>query len=142
MVYRRHDWASRAGWIVAIAVFSHFILDGLVHVRELPVLGENSYRFGLGLWNHLAFELTLEAAMFVAGLAIYLRAPGKSASILRRTIFAVVLTALAVVTIAGQATSTVPPPEGTLRINWVCAPLFFLALCYGFDRVGRASARS
>lgn len=34
---RTRRWRSRAALIVGLAVFSHFLLDALVHVPELPV---------------------------------------------------------------------------------------------------------
>jgi hypothetical protein len=37
--------------VVAATVFSHFLLDALVHVAGLPRLGAGSYRVGLGLWH-------------------------------------------------------------------------------------------
>lgn len=55
-------WVATAGWVggrgwatvvVAAAVFSHFLLDFLVHIPELPLLGEASPKVGLGLWNQM-----------------------------------------------------------------------------------------
>ena len=41
-----------AALVVAATVFSHFVLDVLVHVAGLPLLGDASYHLGLGLWRH------------------------------------------------------------------------------------------
>ncbi|MEJ2272339.1 MAG: hypothetical protein P8X91_07650, partial [Candidatus Bathyarchaeota archaeon] len=38
--------------IMAGAVFSHFILDFIVHTNDIPILFDDSYRLGLGLWNY------------------------------------------------------------------------------------------
>jgi membrane-bound metal-dependent hydrolase YbcI (DUF457 family) len=40
----------RASAIVGVAVFSHWVLDFIVHVPDLP-LYDNSAKVGLGLWT-------------------------------------------------------------------------------------------
>ncbi len=53
---------ARAAVIVAAAVFSHFIVDALVHVPELPLLGEASPKLGLSLWENMPLALGVELA--------------------------------------------------------------------------------
>jgi membrane-bound metal-dependent hydrolase YbcI (DUF457 family) len=62
---------SRAFLVIATLVVSHFLLDGLVHVPELPLLGQGSPKVGLALWNHMPLELSLETVMALAGLVVY-----------------------------------------------------------------------
>jgi len=52
---------SAAIWIGA-GVFSHWILDYLVHRPDLP-LYDDTMKMGLGLWNYPAVALSLEAAL-------------------------------------------------------------------------------
>jgi hypothetical protein len=54
-------------------VFSHWLLDLIVHVQDLP-LWRDSYKVGFGLWQHRWIELALEIAILLAGAAIYARA--------------------------------------------------------------------
>src|SRR4029077_18134882 len=64
--------------VVAGAAFSHWLLDLVVHVRDLPLLG-NSMKVGFGLWRHAWISLSLELAILFAGAAIYARyAPSKT----------------------------------------------------------------
>jgi hypothetical protein len=42
---------SKLAWALALAVFSHFVLDLIVHVPDLPVFGQGSIKLGLGLWR-------------------------------------------------------------------------------------------
>lgn len=65
----RH-WQAAA--IVGVAVFSHYWVDVLVHVRDLPIAGNDSPKLGLGLWNHPMASLIAELVVFGAGLAVYL----------------------------------------------------------------------
>lgn len=62
-------WAAA---LVAAAVFSHWLLDALVHAPEMPLAGEASLKVGLGLWDAIAAALAVEAVVAVAGLWAYL----------------------------------------------------------------------
>jgi hypothetical protein len=65
----RH-WQASA--VVAVAVFSHYLLDALVHVRDLPIMGNDSPKIGLGLWNNPTATLVAELLVFGTGLGLYL----------------------------------------------------------------------
>jgi len=52
----------RAAAIVGLTVFSHWVLDFLVHRPDLP-LYDNSAKVGLGLWNLPAVAFGLEALL-------------------------------------------------------------------------------
>lgn len=58
--------------ITAAAVFSHWVLDLIVHVPDLPLIGD-SLKVGLGLWNFPMLSLALELVTLWAGVAIYVR---------------------------------------------------------------------
>jgi hypothetical protein len=64
----RH-WQAAA--IVGVAVFSHYPLDLLVHMPDLPITGNDSPKLGLGLWNNLTAALIAELLVFGLGLATY-----------------------------------------------------------------------
>ena len=58
--------------VVAGAVFSHWLLDLVVHVPDLPLLGD-SFKVGFGLWRHVWLSFPLEIALMLAGAGIYAR---------------------------------------------------------------------
>jgi hypothetical protein len=58
---------------VSAAVFSHWVLDLIVHTPDLP-LYDNSAKVGLGLWRHIAISFPLELILLFAGARIYARA--------------------------------------------------------------------
>jgi hypothetical protein len=64
----RH-WQAAA--LVGVAAFSHYPLDVLVHVPDLPLAGQNSPKLGLGLWNYPVATRAAELLVFGAGLAVY-----------------------------------------------------------------------
>src|SRR6266540_1015557 len=63
---------KRAAAVIGAAVFSHWVLDLLVHRPDLP-LYDNSAKVGLGLWNVPAIALGLEAALLFGGMWLYFR---------------------------------------------------------------------
>src|SRR5467141_1601468 len=62
--------SRRAALLVAAAVFSHWVLDLIVHRPDLP-LYDDTLKMGLGLWNYPAVAFLLEAALFLGGVWIY-----------------------------------------------------------------------
>ena len=68
-------WARKRYRIGALflgaAVFSHWFLDWITHRPDLQLVPGIATRVGLGLWNHPALEVTIETAMYVAAIAIY-----------------------------------------------------------------------
>jgi hypothetical protein len=64
-----HHWQAAA--VVGLAILSHFPLDVVMHVPDLPLWGEDSTKLGLGLWNYPTATLLLELGVLAAGVAVY-----------------------------------------------------------------------
>ena len=62
----------RATVIIGLAVFSHWVLDFIVHRPDLP-LYDNTAKVGLGLWNAPVLAFGLEAALLFGGIWLLLR---------------------------------------------------------------------
>jgi hypothetical protein len=58
--------------IVALAVFSHWLIDLIVHVPDLA-LWDDSYKVGFGLWDYFWIALALEFTFLLAGAWTYAR---------------------------------------------------------------------
>ncbi|MFI5119908.1 MAG: hypothetical protein ACHQM4_05810 [Thermoanaerobaculia bacterium] len=78
----------RAGFVIGLAVFSHWVLDFIVHRPDLPLYG-NSVKVGLGLWNAPALAFGLEAALLFGGMWLYLR--GRPAQSLGTIMFGIIM---------------------------------------------------
>jgi hypothetical protein len=65
----RH-WQAAA--LIGVAVLSHYPLDALVHVPDLPLAGNDSPKIGLGLWNHPAATVAAELLTLALGVAVYI----------------------------------------------------------------------
>ena len=61
-------------FVVALAVFSHWVLDLVVHTPDLPLAGDASLKLGFGLWNHALATYALEGILLLAGMWVCLRA--------------------------------------------------------------------
>jgi hypothetical protein len=70
---RSSKGAYIAPMLVGAAVFSHWVLDLIVHVPDLA-LYDNTYKMGLGLWNYPVIALLLELGLMAAGMFLYMRA--------------------------------------------------------------------
>jgi hypothetical protein len=60
--------------IVGLAVASHFVLDLVVHVPDLPLVGTHGTMLGFGLWRHRDLALLVELGTFAAGALVWRRA--------------------------------------------------------------------
>jgi hypothetical protein len=65
----RHHWLKAL--VVGLAVASHWFLDLIVHLPDLPLAGDDSARVGLGLWRSAGGTIAVELLAFVAGFALY-----------------------------------------------------------------------
>lgn len=126
----------RGGLVIALAVFSHFLLDWIVHAPELPLLGETSPKLGLGLWNHLGLALTLETGLVIIGLALYFQAV-KPTRRITQVGLVVLMLLVTIATVAGQAFSNTPPPPTAAALSWIIQPLVLGGVAYWLDRQPR-----
>ena len=70
-------WGRRTGVVLGLVVFSHWVLDLVVHRADLPLLPGNAGHFarlGLGLWRWPAASAIVELALVAAGAWLYWRA--------------------------------------------------------------------
>ncbi len=64
--------SNTAALIVAFAVFSHWILDLIVHRPDLAIY-DDTLKVGFGVWNYRGLEFILEIAILVGGIMFYLK---------------------------------------------------------------------
>jgi membrane-bound metal-dependent hydrolase YbcI (DUF457 family) len=76
-VFAAGFWAAtryaRGAVVLAVGVFSHFVLDFVAHRPDMPLYPGSPISVGLGLWNSLPATLAVELALFVIAVAIYAR---------------------------------------------------------------------
>jgi len=97
----------RAAALVFTAVFSHWLLDALVHAPELPVAGARSAKVGLWLWQSMPLALAIEA--FVALTGLYLFVSRASLSRTKKFWLSVVSLLIVGFTVLGMTVAPRPP---------------------------------
>ena len=115
-LYHRRTGYTRGGLVVALAVVSHWILDFVSHRPDMP-LYPGGAKLGLGLWNSVAGTIVVEAAMFVVGLWIYLRAT-RARDAVGRYGLAALLTVL-VLSYVGSLLGGPPPSMRAVEIGGI-----------------------
>jgi hypothetical protein len=105
----RH-WQASA--LVGAAVASHYPLDALVHLRDLPLAGNDSLKIGLGLWNHFGLSVAVELLTLALGLAVYIafRSRRHPVRVGRLAVVVVVLVGIYAAALLG------PPPPGMTAV--------------------------
>jgi membrane-bound metal-dependent hydrolase YbcI (DUF457 family) len=106
-LFTRRSSRAVSATVMFIAMFSHWVLDFLVHPEQLPLVGETSPKVGLGLWNTLPAALALEALIFVVGLIMYYRGT-RPKNNTGRFGPAILFVIVAIVSLVGQAVSSTP----------------------------------
>jgi len=93
--------------VLGICVFSHWILDLVAHLPDLPIIRGGPY-VGLGLWRFRDVSFIVESVLLIVGLVIYLRATRAKSPAGRYAMsaFVALLVVVEAVNIYGP-----PPPE-------------------------------
>jgi hypothetical protein len=120
----------RSALLLGGGVFSHWLLEVLVHRPDVPILPHGPY-IGLGLWNVPAAELPLEAGLYAAGIVLYLRATRARDAIGSWGLY-VLLAFLLVIWLFGAFG---PPPPDERSLAWRAMSLWLMvAWAYWVDR--------
>lgn len=124
-------WIARRNKAVALVlglcVLSHWLLDLLVHVPDLPLAPGQSTRVGLGLWLHPRIELAVELALFALGVWLYARTTRARD---RVGVFAL-WSLVAFLVLIHFANVFGPPPPSVAAIAWA-GHLQWLLVLWGF----------
>jgi membrane-bound metal-dependent hydrolase YbcI (DUF457 family) len=119
MLMPRVATRSAAIWIGA-AVFSHWVLDVLVHRPDLPIY-DDTMKIGLGLWNFPTIALALEVALLFGGMVMYLRVtkPNNAVGRFGLPVFGVVMVAIQSYVFFGPAPTSPAAAATTALVSYV-----------------------
>ena len=120
-------------YAAALAVFSHWIFDLIMHTPDMPLWTDDSIKLGLGLWNNAAASYALEAVLLIGALWLYLRATQATSAIGKygMPVFIALLLLVNIINIYG------PPPAGgkvEMAISAMAAYLAFAGIAFWLDR--------
>jgi hypothetical protein len=120
---------EKAALVVGLAVFSHWVLDLIVHHPDLP-LYDNTAKVGLGLWNVPGVAFAVEAALLFGGMGLYF-----GTGVVRR----LRMVAFGLVTLAIQAYVFFGPPPVSDKAAAVTALASYVMLAAVVARLERAN---
>lgn len=119
--------------VVALAVFSHWLLDLLVHTPDLPLASDATTKLGLGLWNNAIATYTLEAGLLILGLWLYLRST-KAVTSVGKYGMGVFVGFLLLVNVANIFGPPMVDSELGLAVFALTSYLLFAAVAFWLDR--------
>jgi hypothetical protein len=136
----------RTAYLIGALVVSHWVLDFITHAPDMPLWPGNSPRLGLGLWNSIPGTFVVEGALWIAGLAYYLRGRRATKWIGPAALWSVV----GISTVMWVTGPWSPPPPMDARslglfalLGWLVVPWFALAdRYYTTDRSASGTPRS
>ncbi len=132
LLARKRVAAGRLELVMALAVFSHWVLDFVAHTPDLPLWFGTSPKVGLGLWRSAVATYVVEAALLVLGLRLYLRATQARTRVGRygMSVFVLLLLLVNVVNVFG-------PPMGSnqwsLAVSALVTYFLFAAIAFWLD---------
>jgi membrane-bound metal-dependent hydrolase YbcI (DUF457 family) len=130
---------TRSSIVVGLGVLSHWFLDLIVHVPDLPWTPWGDSKVGFGLWNHLALTLILEGIVFGAGIYFYMAATKAKNRIGSWGLLSLII--LLIIATVGSIAS--PPPSGPLMnmfVSFNVLMVIIIGLAYWVDANREAKA--
>jgi hypothetical protein len=104
---------ATGAFVVGVLVPSHWLLDLIVHVPDLPLYPSGAARFGFGLWRSPVATVVVELCVYFAGVWIYSRSTRAVDRIGRFGLWSLV-----VFLVALYAASFGPPPPSVRALAW------------------------
>jgi hypothetical protein len=122
---------ARGAAVLAVGVFSHWVLDVLTHRPEMQWYPGGAHVLGLELWASVPGTVIAEVALMVVGVAIYVRTTKPRDR--RGTISFVAFVALLGIAYVSDVLG--PPPPSWQIVMWVAFGSFLLVpWAWSFDR--------
>ena len=120
-----------AAVLIAAAVFSHWVLDLIVHVHDLAIY-DDTMKVGFGLWNYPAVSLGLEIIILFGGIFLYMRSTAADSSIGKygMWIYGIVLVLVQAYVFFGSPPSS---PSGA-AVTALAAYIVFAGIAYWLER--------
>jgi hypothetical protein len=122
---------KKSAVLLGFLVLSHWILDFITHIPDLPLFPGVEAKVGLGLWNSVLLTIIIEGLIYVSGFVLYIKAaPAKnktgSVALWGLFIFLIIIYVMNI---------TSPPPPSAEAIGYVgLSQWLIVAWGYWIDR--------
>jgi membrane-bound metal-dependent hydrolase YbcI (DUF457 family) len=114
---------SAAGLVIGLAVVSHWLLDYVTHIADLP-LWPGGPEVGLGLWNSIPGTLVVEGIFFSAAVFAYVRSTRPRQKVGTWSLWALIMLTV-MIWVSGPWS---PPPPNERAIAWVGLAMWLFPL--------------
>jgi membrane-bound metal-dependent hydrolase YbcI (DUF457 family) len=114
---------SAAGLVIGLAVVSHWLLDYVTHIADLP-LWPGGPEVGLGLWNSIPGTLVVEGIFFSAAVFAYVRSTRPRQKAGTWSLWALIMLTV-MIWVSGPWS---PPPPNERAIAWVGLAMWLFPL--------------
>ena len=125
----------KSALVLGALVISHWVLDLIVHIPDLPIFPGGSIKVGFGLWNSILSTIIIEGLIFLVGIYLYFKSTKAENKKGKFALWSLVifLVLVYVMNIIG------PPPDSADAIGYVgLSQWLIIAWGYWIDRNRKA----
>jgi hypothetical protein len=126
----RNIASTSAALLVGFAVFSHWLLDLIVHRPDLPMY-DDTLKVGFGLWNYRGIEFVLEIGILLFGELLYLKRNGATARKIGIIIF---VAALVLIQTSNTFLRRPPSSDGAFAITALVFYTVFAVIAFLLEK--------
>lgn len=130
--------STASALLLGALVVSHWVLDAISHVPDMPLWPGNSPKVGLGLWTSIPLTFAVEGTLFLAGIWLYLSATKAKDKIGTFALWGFLL--IQTLMWATSPWGAAPPSLTSLAVMILIVELIFLAWVGWADRHRTATA--
>lgn len=127
MIYFVIKKKSRTAIILGLLVLTHWFLDLLVHIPDLPIFPGYSLKVGFGIWNSLHATIILEGLIFTLGVYFYYKSTKA-----KNKIGTYLLIGLIVFLIVMYISNLVGPPPPTIEMIGIVGNAQWLIVLWAY----------
>ena len=128
LLARQRRCTPGVAWLLGALVFSHWVLDWVSHLPDLPLYPGGSTVTGLGLWRSVPGTLLVEGGLYVGATVLYLRTT-RPRDLIGRLALPVLLVLCAAM---WASTPFGPPPPSPRALAWFSLGLFVFVAWAGW----------
>ena len=131
VAYRIITRSSQNALLLSLAVFSHWVLDLIVHFHDLPLYPGSTTYVGFGLWANLPATAIIETALFVTGFVLYF-----TSTTAKNRKGKLIIWLLIILLLATHLSGFWGPPPASIKelAWWAQVQWLFVLLAYWGDR--------
>lgn len=128
---------TRRTMIVMFLVASHWLLDVVAHIPDVPLAGNDSLKLGLGLWRSVPATLAVEIGMLAVGLGLVILWPPKRyhPRTWRLLLIGLIFAVMEVASVLGPP----PPSVRAVTLGTLAAIPVIILLTYWADRPAKTA---